>query len=69
MRSRSRARARTVGREEVVVGGLRLEFGFGVGSGREAMTSLRGVWRGFLVLRLGWLIRWFWLWRIVLWVL
>ena len=64
-RSRSRARAMMRARGGVVVGGLRLGFGFG----REAMTSLRGVWRGFLVLRLGWLFRWFWLWRIVLGVL
>ena len=59
-RSRSRARARMRGRGGVVVVGVR--FGFG----GEAMTSLLGVWRGFLVLRLGWLLRWFWLWRVVL---
>ena len=32
----------------------------------EGMTSLRGVWRRFLVLRLRWLLLWFSLWRIIL---
>ena len=61
-RSRSHARARIRGRGGVGVSRAVELVG-------EAIPSLLVPWRGFLVLRLGWLLRWFWLWRISLWVL
>ena len=57
-RSRSRARARIRGRGGVRVSRL---VGFVLG---EAIPSLRGLWRGFLVLRRGWLLRWVCSWRV-----